>query len=740
MRNKILVIFLLLAALSVAQASVTKSEFQNETTGTSPVALEIANSWQTLAVLAIVISAIIAAIGYMAGIGFEIPELRAWAGSELVQVIVNVLIVLVLVGALAFVDVIVIAIVRDAQLPLACAPGESCLQKVTTYYLNDYVVAANTTARDVLTNNIEAAAAANRRGGITCLTIYCLQFGFSTTFAAQKVLDQDYYAIIFEYVTNLLSFMEAQKFFVADICFKMAPVVLAMGVVARSFFFTRKIGGLLMAVAIGAIFFFPGMYIFDWITLDMALNGDKLMDTAGQACPAECALSPPLAYYYNSAGQLVTLSTTGEVTDAFNDSDTSRVDNLLQRTSEHETGSAGSANGRPVHSCYYGSYDGQNFYAQDSNGNKYAMYGNCSTACRELPYPGSTSLCAAVQTQASCALLPVECKVVRKVQDINQTLYAKCPESCRIVPPLKSDCRLNASKAQPTTAIGSCLSSRFDCRVADRNDLTATPPVLTRRPQPSSSTPDDPPAYQKTSCLQASQCLADLNASKSCVYVMPETGTCDDLCLDCPVYCRLIGTVDRTHPAPMGNVNLTNLPDSCKNAAGTALSDACTTCIRKYDSCTVNLSAITGLGPTAPNCTACPVEDRLLYPNLPSQYTSNGCTMGACPKEYRATMPHSTCENCLFTDEAYTYNPPVNTECSEICAPSDSAPVGKAGDFMNVGSTGLVGKPEIQDVAKLMLPVYVLPLFNIVATLVFIKALSGFLGGDIEIPGLSKVF
>ena len=48
--------------------------------------------------------------------------------------------------------------------------------------------------------------------------------------------------------------------------------------------------------------------------------------------------------------------------------------------------------------------------------------------------------------------------------------------------------------------------------------------------------------------------------------------------------------------------------------------------------------------------------------------------------------------------------------------------------------------PEIQEVSKLMIPAYVLPLFNIVATLIFIKGLSAFLGGDIEIPGLSKIF
>ena len=51
-----------------------------------------------------------------------------------------------------------------------------------------------------------------------------------------------------------------------------------------------------------------------------------------------------------------------------------------------------------------------------------------------------------------------------------------------------------------------------------------------------------------------------------------------------------------------------------------------------------------------------------------------------------------------------------------------------------------MGRAEIQNVAKLIIPAYLLPLFNIVATLVFIKGLSTMLGGDIEIPGISKVF
>jgi hypothetical protein len=53
---------------------------------------------------------------------------------------------------------------------------------------------------------------------------------------------------------------------------------------------------------------------------------------------------------------------------------------------------------------------------------------------------------------------------------------------------------------------------------------------------------------------------------------------------------------------------------------------------------------------------------------------------------------------------------------------------------------GNIGKPEIVNVGKLMVPGYLLPLFNILVTLMFIRSVSKMLGGDVDIPGLSKVF
>ncbi len=733
-KTKVLFVLLLLAVTAMAQQDVTVTQFKNVSNATSSAgtssgfAMEIGKSWHLLSVMALIISAAIVAIGYAIGIGFELPDLRAWAGSELVQIITNAIIMLVVLAAIAFIDVVVIGIVANSNLPLVCNPGESCLQKVSNAYLADYVTAASTSAKAVLVTNMKAAAAANRRYGGSCVSIYCLQAGFTTTAAGEKVLDQDRYAILFEYYSNLLGFMEAQKFFVGEIAFKMAPVVLAIGIVARSFFFTRKIGGLLMAAAIGTMFFFPGMYIFDWVTLDMTLNGDKIMDTGTSDCPAACTEVPPLAYYTITTGSITRayfLNTTTDVARAFNYTDSVIADGILngsrasavgtaQKPEDMDpldwTGSIGEVTyGKTIYSCYCNS---------DKTTCPYGSAGKCPAACRELPYSSTTPSCASLENQTYCANLPLQCKVLRYVPNaVSDPQYTQCPASCKVVPPLKSNCNS-----------GKCLNSSFDCRIANRNNLAIRP---TRQ---AGTTP-----AQIALCNNAKDCPASLTAESSCVYVMPETGRCDDLCPGCPAYCRMVGQVGGTHPAP---VNLANLPEECKNVAGSALSTECTNCVTLHDSCAVNITFINAIAPVSPStaCSSCPVEKRLLSSDLAPDYTDGGCSMENCPADYRAILPMSTCEACLFTEDSYTYLPAIETRCSDLCTPPNNAPASSAGDYMNIGGGGLVGTPEIQDVAKLMLPIYILPLFNIVATLVFIKSLSGFLGGDIEIPGLSKVF
>jgi hypothetical protein len=730
MRKLAVLLLALFIAVSFA-TTATEQNFQQRTTG---FAFEVARNWQILSIFAIMISIILVAIAYAVGVGFEMPEIQAWASNEMVQIVTNAIIIACLMGVLAFIELTVLGIVTSSGLSATMVPGcygqgnsTSCLQSVTSAYLNDYYSAALTSAKDVLNQNVDAAAWAGRRIGLYCLTIYCLQIGATTTMAGHYILKSDMYGILFEYYTTLIGFMGAQQFVVEQICFKMGPVILALGILGRSFFFTRKLGGLLMAIAIGLMFFLPGMYVFDWITLDTTINGDKGTDQPASACPAVCALTAPYAYTDNGS----ILYGQQDVFAAFSAADSQKAVDILNGTAQDyqatTTNTSSSAYNRDVISCNYQQVDHCPVRCRQDGAPDFCATipdcllpppSICPMGCRELPYPTAPAcLNMTTQVQQACAKLPAQCKIIRQIpsSEIDQHEYAACPDSCKVVPPLQSNCD-----------VGQCLDSSLDCRYTYRN---ASDPTLSYRPSKNYGDSDQQKAHA-AQCALASQCPASLTASQSCVYVLPQTGSCNDLCGSCPIQCRIdaFATMDPSQ-----------IPQSCKDSNGNYL-QACVQCTDGCKAQYAEIQANQTIAQADNKCGSCPLDHWLISSGLPQDYLTGGCDPAQCPSDYRVAVPRNACEMCLYSQESYAYSPPIDTQCSDECKPSDQAPTPDQSTYSKVGQDGLVGIAEIQDLSRLMVPVYVLPLFNIVATLVFIKGLSAFLGGDIDIPGISRVF
>lgn len=667
------------------EPTYTEALFEEQTESSS---LELVYNWQLLAVAALIISSVIVAISYAVSIGMEMPQLKAWAGTELRQIIANAVLIVIIFVVIEFLDVMVIMMVNtSAPGGLHCDIGESCLQKVSLAYINDYVDSAETGIKDVVKNNMKASAWVGRGIGIYGTSIKVGQIGISTPLAAYYMLDVDRYHIVFEYYMGILSSLYSQKFFLSQFCFKIGPIVLAIGIVARSFFFTRKTGGLLIAVAVGVMFVFPLMYLFDWMTLDMVVQGDNAILDDPSLCPDECLISAPIAYVndeplYKTDDVYATFGYAEDASEEVREEEREKARQIITG----ELSSSTNLTGSTIFSCYYGGESG-----------------GCPRGCRELPYPNSAPACAAPENQSLCAELDEICKVVRYIPGgTTEPEFEECPNECKIVPPLKSDCDVDR-----------CLESRLDCRVAKRTDLDWRPTV-------------DERVEGSERCNEyAADCPASLTAEDTCVWVIPETGPCDDLCAGCPAHCRISG----------GNVD--NLASDCFDGDTDEYLEACTLCT---DLCKVSAVEIAALNPVAPNCTGCPIEKRVLGSSLPEELITGDCSIGSCPRDYRLYPPTSACSECLFTPETYTYNPPINMECGELCKPPNNAPMKDPGDYSKVDEDGLVGKSEIKTVSKLMIPGYLLPLFNIVATLVFIRSFSGMIGGDIDIPGISKLF
>jgi len=687
--NKKLAAALVLMLVVLSAAAPIAEEFG---TKTSSFGMEIGKNWQLLSVMAIMISVVLVAIAYAIGVGLEMPEIKAWAGTELVQIIVNAIIVALLIVTIAFIEMLVLAIAStslDAETVPECfgQSGETtgCLQSVTDAYMKSYLETAKNDAKNAVRQNMDLSAQAGRRYGLYCLTIYCIQLGATFGVNGNYVLKSDMYMSIFEHYTSLISSMEAQRFFVTEICFKMGPVVLAIGVVARSFFLTRKLGGLLIAIAAGIMFFFPGMYIFDWLTLDMMMNGDKAMEDEASLCPPECGKAAPMALTEDGGN----LYSANEIYAAFSESKQNLAAKIIAGTSKDEVGTDD-----------YGVVTSCNYEADESE---------CPYPCRELPYPSvPTCLNMTAEIPQNCAKVPKSCKVIRYVETIDETQNERCPDECKVVPPLKSNCNVDEDGDDDEH----CVRSSPDCRVAKRDDMDW-------RPTKDCDNDMDGCDEAEKRCRWAKDCPADTDATDSCTYVIPTTGPCDEICSDCPAECRLGGSG-------------ADPPDDCPGSC-----DDCTAgCEARWS----DLEALDELADGNNTCTSCPLNKRLVYQVLPTEYYTGSCSYTKCPKDYRVTIPYQACEMCLFTEASYMYDPPINLGCDTACKPSDTKAVSDPSAYMQVGETGLVGLQPIQNVAKLYLPAYLLPLFNIVMTLVMIKGLSDILGGDIEIPGLAKVF
>jgi len=782
MKRTVLVLLVLMTALS----SATTSELLVQAGTSTDIVSELFTSWQAISVMAIMVSALLVALTYMLGIGFEIPSLKAFAGTELGQVIASIIIILTMWILMGIIDAQVALLINgqiEGMTPCA-AVGQSCLKDAATFYLNGYIDSAKAATRALLINNMEATDKGSGRNFFSCysavLPIPCMQLSLSDSEDAFLVLDMDTNQVLYEYYASLLSSMEAQKMFVESVCFKIAPFILAVGIVARTFFVTRKLGGLLIACAAALLFVLPLMYIFDWMTLNLEFTSDKAFGDQANLCPLECQLTPALVYdsktnfsaytqadlysiFYDglkdptiarnlSHGKLASYDWKTNPYDATKQPSVRDPDPNLISCENASYIAIDSLGGDYVGNCVatinnslvYAPCGSPALYdVKDVGGVATPTYEgspivNCPFECRELPYPYTNPICVPPVVQQACSKLSEVCKVNRMANANTLSTYAdeelSCPEECKVVPPLKSDC-----------SAGNCLESRFDCRVSVKNDTSF-------RFTPIGYDPNcalDSPGIDKTSdsyklcveyhrCAAAFGCPVSLNGSESCTYVLPpDPQSCQDLCPTCPDECRVIPQ-DPADPQQ-------KLPTDCyQNGQSGALIPDCqeSSC---PDSCKIPIQRMirldkdyqackTTVGTDEHQCTyACRVAGLV---DIPAGCDKIACDLKVCSGAFKEVVPSSSCQKCLDIDTNFQYTPAILRDCADYCAKAKSPTESKTSPLtMN----DFVGGPDYQNIAQLLLQAYLLPLFDFAVTLMFIRSFSGMLGGDIEIPGVARL-
>ena len=292
----------LLALPALAQTSVTGNLTQTQNTGGILAGSQglrgWMTDWRTLAVLAIAISLVLVSLAYAVSIGFGLNELKAWAQVELVQVFGSALLVIFLVAFLSAMDPLVDTIASDASAGAcnALQPGTPCSIVVAQKYIDQVTVLAQTKATSILENNIRSYEIASTRVGIQFNTMYVLWAGGNWASGGggegiAEMMKVDRNNMLLSHLANIISSLHAQRAFLDVIALTLGPVLLLFGIIARTFFFTRKLGGLLIATGVSLMFVFPLMYVFSWYTLSVAVHSDQGY-MGEEACPDVCLKAP----------------------------------------------------------------------------------------------------------------------------------------------------------------------------------------------------------------------------------------------------------------------------------------------------------------------------------------------------------------------------------------------------------------------------------------------------------------
>jgi len=252
-------------------------------TDTSGVGKTQAMGWNLLVGVALFIAVLLLALAYMAATFMGDDRLRAWVGRELGQVFFSAIIIVAavaLVGSLdswmrvlslaggpgwqAYVDK---GVCCDTTVPgNSCAlpaasevRGRACHIEVATDYLQILYETARQGAQAYLGNYGWFGFLS--RMSLSTTIVMKFMAGLTIQPFAGLEIPAELFAHLFDMSIKTMFLLRAQQLFLDFLWWPIFPVMMSMGLVLRIFYFTRKLGGLLIALGLALYVVFPMFYV-----------------------------------------------------------------------------------------------------------------------------------------------------------------------------------------------------------------------------------------------------------------------------------------------------------------------------------------------------------------------------------------------------------------------------------------------------------------------------------------------
>lgn len=222
------------------------------------------------------------ALGYMAATLIGDDKMKAWTKREIGQAFYSVIILLAAISLVASLD----EVLKDLSLGSAnlvgdptwatyisqtvcCSGGWFCTGPVRTRpchieIASDYLQFLYETARmnaiAFLLNYQVYGFLSNMSLGISFLG-FAVQAGLSVVPFAGLSSAADYFSILFDLALKTMMIIRAQQVMIDFLNYPLFGILLSMGLVLRILYFTRKLGGLLVAIALTMYTVYPMFYV-----------------------------------------------------------------------------------------------------------------------------------------------------------------------------------------------------------------------------------------------------------------------------------------------------------------------------------------------------------------------------------------------------------------------------------------------------------------------------------------------
>jgi hypothetical protein len=558
------------------------------------------SDWRAAGLIGVAIVCSIIAIAAMVGKAFNLPEIKAFANNEIKQAVISVLLIATLIALVAFFDQTATYAIHASDLPVDCNVPEPCYVAAAKAYLTTIIDIGKGYSRDNLKESIEKMRRATYGYNVNMNLIYFAYAGFSIRFNAGESLVAERHGALFSQTSKILASLTAQRYFIDVVAFGIAPLFILLGIVLRTFFFTRKLGGLLLAVAVSLFIVYPLTYAFAWYTLNVTVYGERTLAVADPFCPNECTATYPAAFFTDpSTGQLVQFPTIQSIVRAGINKDNWNSQTAPDLNGDGKSDFPGLVACRSLTSIGIRSEtDPQNPSAPVIAPNSCS---ECPDYCRDVPFPSSMPGCDI----AKCASCNPGCKIVR--QRLNcQTdpdCKGKCPDICRTNVPTENKC-FNDEKggvmpANLSVSCGGCGKYPAWCRFMREEPVGSYSLVY---PYTVTDSGDE----INIACKNLD---TDLTCPKACFYTsrIGATATCDSICsvknangqaTVCPAECRVDEALN--DPAWMGlyDIDPPNFAKICSSSP--EIIAAC-------DICKAHPECLIVAGPPPENCSSYPI-------------------------------------------------------------------------------------------------------------------------------------